>query len=102
MITSISVSSDSTLLLIQLSDGQSVSLSAEYLRVNARDAESRREQLEHGKITASANIKISEIRQVGHTGLNISFSDGNNRAIFPYRYLQSLAGTFTDNQLTTS
>lgn len=97
MITSISVSSDSTLLLIQLSDGQSVPLSAEYLRLNARDARSRRERIEHGEITVNEDIKISEIRQVGHTGLNICFSDGNNRAIFPYRYLQSLAGTSTDN-----
>ena len=90
MITKITVSNDSTLMLIELSDGQLVPLSAQYLRANAKDAASRREIFDHGVISASADIQISDVRQVGHTGLNICFSDGHDRAIYPYSYLQSL------------
>lgn len=97
MINNISVSNDSTRMLLDLSNGQSVTLTAEFLRANAMDASSRRERIEHGAVSVSADIQISELRQVGHTGLNVCFSDGNDRAIFPYRYLQSLVKASIDN-----
>ena len=97
MITDITLSNRSTELLLGFSDGQTVPLSAEFLRANAMDALSRRERIDHGAIDVDANIQITTVNPVGHTGLNIAFSDGNNRAIFPYQYLISLARRSTDN-----
>ena len=97
MITNISVSEDSTVMLLEFTGGETVPLSAKFLRANAMDAWSRRERIEHGAISVRADIQIAQVRTVGHTGLNISFSDGNERAIFPYSYLQSLARTSNDN-----
>ena len=97
MITQITLSDDATAMLLGFSDGHTIPLSAQYLRANAMDARSRRERIEHHTVTSDADIHITKVCPVGHIGLNIAFSDGNNRAIFPYQYLKNLAKNTVDN-----
>ena len=74
-----------------LANGQEAPLSAGFLRANAMDAVSRRQRIDQGSVTVCPDISIISVRPVGHTGLNIAFSDGHDRSIYPYPYLQSLA-----------
>lgn len=74
-----------------LTNGQKVPLTAEFLRAHAMDAVSRRERIDNSSVTVCPDIHILSVRPVGHTGLNITFSDGHDRAIYPYSYLQTLA-----------
>ncbi|MBX2837813.1 MAG: DUF971 domain-containing protein [Gammaproteobacteria bacterium] len=66
-------------------------ITAAELREAAMDAGSKRERIDKGFIEVSENIRITEINRVGSTGVNIHFSDGHRRAIYPYAYLSNLA-----------
>jgi DUF971 family protein len=91
MIDQISLSSDSQELEILLSNGQHLNVSAIYLRENAMDAWTRRERIVNGTVVVDPAIKIDSITPLGGNAVNISFSDGHDRAIYPYRYLESIA-----------
>lgn len=91
MISQITLSNDSQELRFLLLDGQSFNVSASKLRANAMDAWTRRERIFHGTVAVEPNIKIQAITPLGGNAVNISFSDGHDRAIYPYRYLESLA-----------
>ena len=43
-----------------------------------------------GKISCQESVKISEIHPVGNYAVQLAFSDGHNRGIFPWVYLRSL------------
>ena len=40
---------------------------------------------------ATQGIEIAQATPIGHYGLNIAFSDGHTRGIFPFAYLAELA-----------
>ncbi len=90
MIQSIAISTDASELLLINAEGTKQALSAIKLRKAARDAGSLRERLDNGDIEVAENITITGLQQVGSTGLNIKFSDGNHRAIYPIAYLNEL------------
>ena len=90
MIESIAVVADASKLLIKKSGGFNATLSAIALRKAARDAISLRERIDHGEIKVAANITITGLEHVGSTGINIKFSDGHDRAIYPMSYLDEL------------
>ncbi len=91
MIKSIELTEDASALRITSGNGEKSMLSAATLRKNAKDASSRRLIQNQGSIPVTNGITITAINQMGSTGLNIQFSDGHNRAIFPYAYLDVLA-----------
>lgn len=90
MIESIALSPDASELLIGSTGGSKTALSAVALRKAARDAGSVRERLDKGEIQVAAHITITGVEQVGSTGINVKFSDGNDRAIYPVAYLKEL------------
>lgn len=90
MIESIAVGTDASELLITSTGGSNATLSAIALRKAARDAISLRERIDHGEIKVAANITITGLEQVGSTGINVKFSDGHDRAIYPMSYLNEL------------
>lgn len=99
-IAAITPATDAKALVITLIDGKDVQLSARFLRMNARDAVSRRQKIDGGVVNPDPDIQITGINPVGHTGLNIVFSDGNHRAIYPYSYLESLISDAATDQIT--
>lgn len=72
-------------------DGDTLSLSAEYLRVSSPSAEVRghgpgQEVLQHGK----KQVAIERLEPAGHYALLIHFDDGHNTGIYSWDYLREL------------
>lgn len=91
------VTPDFQTLVVAWPDGTRSQLDARYLRRSARDAVSRRAMIDHGEISAPPGLMITALEPVGHGAVNIVFSDGHNRAIFPYPYLRTLAEQMSIN-----
>jgi DUF971 family protein len=82
---------DCTELRIEWPDGRSDAIPAAILRGAARDASSLREQIDTGTIRVADGIEITGCDPVGTYGVNIRFSDGHDRAIYPFVYLREIA-----------
>ena len=91
MIDAVAASEDAQWLTLDWADGRSDSLSAAFLRQNARDAWSLRELRDKGSIAVDPSITITELVEMGSAGVNVQFSDGHRKAIFPYVYLRELS-----------
>lgn len=91
MISEIGLAGQGLSLQLTFIDGRQQQLAAALLRENAMDAVTKRERIVAGSVQVVEDIRITEINAVGSTGINIQFSDGHDRAIFPYQYLAKLA-----------
>ena len=82
----------SALLEIAWNDGSRSMLSHGLLRVSCRCAScvQTRRQTNHQRET-SVMVRLTEINPIGQQGLNLVFSDGHGRGIFPWSYLHDLA-----------
>ena len=65
-------------------------LGAEQLRSACRCAGCTAARRRGGPVPAAAGIRISTALPVGGYGLNIGFSDGHARGLFPFTYLDEL------------
>jgi DUF971 family protein len=74
-------------------DGQVLSFTAPFLRDNSQSARSKKLKLSGLAVPAAADLTISAVRPIGSYAINIVFSDGYDRAIYPWAYLQDLAQT---------
>ena len=74
-------------------DGQELSFSAPYLRDNSQSAGSKKLRLSGMAVPASADLTISALRPIGGYAINIVFSDGYDRGIYPWAFLRELAET---------
>lgn len=90
MIDSLTASDDCQHLTVTWESGEETILSAFFLRKEARDAWSIRERLDHGEVTVLAGISITGLTQIGN-GVNVHFSDGHDKAIYPFPYLRELS-----------
>ncbi|MDX3965214.1 MAG: gamma-butyrobetaine hydroxylase-like domain-containing protein [Bradyrhizobium sp.] len=84
-------SADLTALLVRTTQDDALSVSAETLRLSCKCAHCTRARFDDHFPDRFPGIAITEIGDLGY-GLNISFSDGHNRGIYPKPYLLSLAG----------
>ncbi|WP_027546300.1 gamma-butyrobetaine hydroxylase-like domain-containing protein [Bradyrhizobium sp. WSM2254] len=84
-------SADLAALLVRTTQDDALSLPAEQLRLSCKCAHCTRARFDGRFPEAFPGIAIIEIGDLGY-GLNISFSDGHNRGIYPKAYLLSLAG----------
>lgn len=94
MLDSLQVSDDLVRLKIRWLDGGSSELTAQTLRQEARDAASVRARHGNGPFAAAADLQITALEQVGAFGVNIHFSDGHDRGIYPFVYLKELSERF--------
>lgn len=94
MIESLTVTADASALQINGNNGEQSTLSAVALRRAARDAASIKARIEHTEVHIPDDLAITHVRRVGSTGINIHFSDGHDRAIYPYAYLTGLVNNF--------
>lgn len=69
--------------------GREQTIHAATLWQSQRDASSVRARLERSPIPP-AHLRIMRVEPVGAYGITVAFSDGRNRAIFPWTYLASL------------
>ncbi|MCA1468902.1 DUF971 domain-containing protein [Bradyrhizobium sp. IC3195] len=84
-------SADLASLLVRTAQGGALSVSAETLRLSCKCAHCTRARFDGRFPKAFPGIAITDIGDLGY-GLNISFSDGHNRGIYPKSYLLNLAG----------
>ncbi len=84
-------STDLASLLVRTTQDVALSIGAETLRISCKCAHCTRARFDGRFPEAFPGIAITEIGDLGY-GLNISFSDGHNRGIYPKPYLLSLAG----------
>lgn len=83
-------SADLAALLVRTTQDDALSVSAEKLRLSCKCAHCTRARFDGRFPERFPGIAITEIGDLGY-GLNISFSDGHNRGIYPKPYLLSLA-----------
>jgi DUF971 family protein len=88
--TSCEVSADLGSISMIANDGSRVSLTAEKLRLFCKCAHCIRARFDERFPERFPGIAIVEVADLGY-GLNISFSDGHNRGIYPKSYLANLA-----------
>jgi len=84
-------SADLATLIVRTTQDDVVGIAAEQLRLSCKCAHCTRARFDDRFPEAFPGIAITEIGDLGY-GLNISFSDGHNRGIYPKPYLLSLAG----------
>ncbi|SEQ91634.1 gamma-butyrobetaine hydroxylase-like domain-containing protein [Thalassovita taeanensis] len=94
MIDTLTATPDCRALTIRWDGGHESTLSADILRREARDAYSTRERIDFGTVRVIPDIAITALVQVGHGGVNVHFSDGHDRAIYPFEYLRELSHRF--------
>jgi DUF971 family protein len=87
----ITLSPDGKDLQITRGTGAPVRLTADTLRAACRCAHCRRAQID-GLLAAGCDpVTILRVSPIGHYAVNIAFSDGHERGIFPWSYLAELA-----------
>jgi DUF971 family protein len=84
------VSGDLASISMSTSGGSRVIVTAEQLRLSCKCAHCTRARFDERFPERFPGIAIVEVADLGY-GLNISFSDGHNRGIYPKSYLASLA-----------
>ena len=75
---------------IEWEDGRRDRLTAAMLRAACRSSRSVRAQVE-GQVSSTVAAPIAEVRAVGRYAVNIVFSDGHDRGIYPWAYLRGLS-----------
>jgi len=84
-------SADLATLVVRTTQDDVVGIAAEQLRLSCKCAHCTRARFDDRFPERFPGIAITEIGDLGY-GLNISFSDGHNRGIYPKPYLLSLVG----------
>ena len=90
-VASYEASADLAMLIVHTARDEAVTLAAEQRRLSCKCAHCTRARIDGRFPGQFPGIAITEICDLGY-GLNISFSDGHNRGIYPKSYLLSLAG----------
>lgn len=73
-------------------DGASFDLSAYALRLNCQSAGEKKLRLIELDAPPGEDIAITAIQPLGSYAINIHFSDGHQRGIYPWSFLRQLAG----------
>jgi DUF971 family protein len=82
---------DGSALSVTWDNGEVSRLDASVLRRNSRSASARRALLDREQPPVSEDIRLTDLRLVGAYGVQLIFSDGHDRGIYPWSYLRQLA-----------
>jgi prepilin-type processing-associated H-X9-DG protein len=80
-----------TSLLLTWPGGEQAEISAERLRASCRCAWCTRARIDGSFAPSCEAITIASLTPVGGYAINIAFSDGHARGIYPWPYLRALA-----------
>jgi DUF971 family protein len=89
--TEISVSRNGSDVAVRWPDGSVSRLAAPLLRANCRSAPALRDRHDGKPAANVSGVSITALEPVGGYGLNVRFSDGHDRGIYPWGYLRELA-----------
>jgi DUF971 family protein len=78
---------------LRWADGSGISLGHARLRSACKCAwcEGHRRRAPNEATTCDPDVQLTTVTPVGDVGLQLHFSDGHDRGIYPWAYLQSLA-----------
>ena len=82
---------DGSALSVTWDNGEVSRLAASMLRRNSRSASARRAEMGGEQPSVSEDIRLTDLRLVGSYGVQLIFSDGHDRGIYPWSYLRQLA-----------
>lgn len=88
----IRLSADRTCLTLVWADGLRQEIGAAALRAGSRSAGAIRARLDGHAAAIPAGLTVSDLALVGRYGLNLGFSDGHDRGIYPWALLKDLGG----------
>ena len=91
MIDNLSTDAAGETLTVSWQDGGESRIPAAHLRANARDAWTKREMIDTGTVAVPDGLAITGVHPVGAYGVNLWFSDGHDKAIYPFSYLRELS-----------
>ena len=83
-------------LAVEWEDGSMSVLAAGVLRANCRSAGALRDRLDGCATEPAADIAILAVEPIGRYAVNLAFSDGQARGIYPWTYLRELAAVERD------
>ncbi len=89
----VTLSRDKNCLRLSWPDGFKAELGAAKLRSECRSSVSLRARFEERDALVADDLKIERVELVGSYALNLAFSDGEDRGIYPWRFLRELADT---------
>jgi DUF971 family protein len=86
------IATDATqrLLTLRWTDGRAQRIAYAQLREACACAECRRLRHDGGSVSAPLDVSLIDMQTMGY-GVQIVFSDGHARGIYPWRYLEQLA-----------
>ena len=70
---------------------RTLAVGAPRLRAACRCADCRRARFDHGADPAAGGVALVTVALVGDHAINIAFSDGHDRGIYPWSYLHEIA-----------
>ena len=91
---------DRDALLVEWQDGETSHLSAATLRAASRAAGALRAALDGIAPPISEPLRIIDVKPVGTYAINLFFSDGHDRGIYPWSLLQALATGAAEENIT--
>jgi DUF971 family protein len=77
-------------LIVHWPDGRMDSLDAGRLWAECPSSRARRRRIDGEAAPAPDGLRITDVAAIGLYGVNIAFSDGHDRGIYPWRFLQAL------------
>ena len=87
----ITLTPDRRSLLIDWGEGRLDRATAQALRESCRSSRSLRAQIDGWAVPAADDLTIVDVRPIGHYAVNLVFSDGHDRGIYPWRYLWEIS-----------
>ena len=80
-------------ILVSWSDGTILQISASTLRSKSRSARSLSQRIKNEQDDIDVNLTIDNVTMVGSYAVNVKFSDGYNKGIFPWSMLREIASS---------
>lgn len=78
-------------IFLQWAGEHEILLTARQLRESSPSASAKRQRLNSGAVPLPPDISIVAVREIGSYAINITFSDGHDRGIFPWAFLKELS-----------
>lgn len=88
---SIEASATGAHLEVEWEDGACARIDAAALWAGCRSAVAVRRRIDGRRLEAPAGLVITRLSPIGSYGVNIAFSDGHDRGIFPWQLLRDIA-----------
>jgi DUF971 family protein len=75
---------------IEWPDGARSHLQAGHLRANCRSSRAIRSRHDGADTKPAGDLQMTDVGLIGLYGINLAFSDGDDRGIYPWSYLRQL------------